>query len=54
MELTHQLKQSQYRSTTMFVRSENVVLRKEVFGGVAFHKKIGTTIELDNKDIPVN
>ncbi len=32
----------------MFIRSEDVVLRKEVFGGMAFHKKIGTTIELDS------
>lgn len=33
----------------MFIRSEDVVLRKEVFGGMAFHKKTGTTIELDEE-----
>lgn len=33
----------------MFMRNEYVVLRKEVFGGIAFHKKTGTTIELDTE-----
>ena len=33
----------------MFIRSEDVVLRREVFGGMTFHKKIGTTIELDSE-----
>jgi len=33
----------------MFIRSKDVVLRKEVFKGMAFHKKkIGITIELDS------
>ena len=33
----------------MFIRNEYVVLRKEGFGGIAFHKKTGTTIELDKE-----
>ncbi len=33
----------------MFVRSENVTLRREIFGGMAFHIKNGTTIELDRE-----
>lgn len=33
----------------MFVRDEDVILRKEFFGGIAFHKRTGTTIELDKE-----
>jgi len=33
----------------MFIRDEHVISRREYFGGMAFHKKSGTTIELDKE-----
>lgn len=33
----------------MFIRNKYVVLREENFGGMSFHKKTGTTIELDDE-----
>jgi len=38
-----------FKMSSMFIRDEHVILRREYFGGMAFHKKLGTTIELDRE-----
>lgn len=46
---SHNLITEGFKMSSMIIRDEHVILRREYFGGMAFHKKLGTTIELDKE-----